>query len=225
MTEKFVIKICGIKSAQDVDACVRCSVSAVGLNFYPTSPRYVSVDQAKELCSRLGENIRAIGIFVRPTKQQLQTTVGRVGLDAAQIHGADEAYLKTLEPTSVPIWLAHGIATPDDVQLAKEHVQLCRTRKMTIGALLVDAKSEGVHGGSGKTIPWDVLKDIAWDLPLILSGGLTPENVADAICQVKPQGVDVASGVESPPGVKDAAKIEAFVAAAKSVFETQAKSG
>jgi phosphoribosylanthranilate isomerase len=219
MIEKFVIKICGINSVQDVDACVRCNVSAVGLNFYPSSPRYVSVEQAKELRSHLGKSNQAIGVFVRPTMRQLQTTVDRVGLDAIQIHGADEAYLKTLKPISVPIWLAHGVATSDDVRRAKEYVQLCRDRKMMIGALLLDAKSEDVHGGSGKTLPWDVLKDIAWDLPLILSGGLTPENVADAIGQVKPQGVDVASGVESAPGGKDAAKIEAFVAAARSAFE------
>jgi phosphoribosylanthranilate isomerase len=218
MTAEPIIKICGIKSIADVNACLRCGVTAVGLNFYSASPRYVSMDQAIELRDRLHQDIPAIGVFVRPTDQELRLAIERVRLDAVQIHGADETYLQALQPLAVPLWLVQGIATVDDVQRLREYARLCQSRKINVGALLVDAKSGEVHGGSGKTLPWDVLQNTDWDLPLILSGGLTPENVADGIHQIKPRGVDVASGVESAPGVKDAAKIEAFVAAAKRAF-------
>lgn len=219
MATERVIKICGIKSIADVNTCLRCGVTAVGLNFYSASPRYVSMDQAIQLRDNLRQDIQALGVFVRPIDQELRLAIERVRLDAVQIHGADETYLRALQPLAVPVWLVQGIATADDVQRLKDYARLCESRKINVGALLVDAKSEDVHGGSGKTLPWDVLQNTDWDAPLILSGGLTPENVAEAIRQVKPQGVDVASGVESAPGVKDAAKIEAFVAAARNAFK------
>jgi phosphoribosylanthranilate isomerase len=112
MTTSPLIKICGLTRAGDVDVCAAAGVDAVGLNFYPSSPRYLDVSRAEELRGRLPSSIRAVGVFVRPDPEELIRTVTRLRIDVVQLHGADEAYLSSLSPLPVPLWLALGVRRP-----------------------------------------------------------------------------------------------------------------
>jgi len=190
----------------------------VGLNFYPPSPRAISVETAKQLRKRLTGNMQVVGVFVRPTVEQLQRTVQEVGLDVVQLHGTDDVYWRDFVPPPVPLWLAQGIDSTADVDQLKTQVKLCRAMNVTVSALLVDAKISGKHGGTGQLAHWHLLQETTWDLPVILAGGLDTGNVRLAIDQVKPSGVDVASGVESSPGVKDGTKVAQFVRNARSAY-------
>lgn len=213
-----IIKICGLTTESCVECCLAAGVETVGLNFYPPSPRAVSVETAKQLRKRLTTPMQVVGVFVRPTPQELLRTVQEVALDVVQLHGTDDAYWRDFTPPPVPLWLAQGIESIADVEQLKIQVKLCRAMNVTVSALLVDAKIKGKHGGSGQLAPWHLLQETTWDLPVILAGGLEPGNVQMAIEQVRPYGVDVASGVESSPGVKDSTKVAQFVRNARSAY-------
>lgn len=215
-----MIKICGLTTDGCVDCCLTESVDAVGLNFYPPSPRYLSIEQAKRLRGRLSFPMQVVGVFVRPTVEELKRTVQEVKLDVVQLHGTDETYWHQFSPPPVPLWLAQGIDSLADVEKLKTQVRLCKAMNITVSAVLVDAKGDGPQGGTGLTAPWHLLQETTWDLPIILAGGLAPGNVRQAIEQVRPTGVDVASGVESSPGVKDAMKVSQFVRNARSALRT-----
>jgi phosphoribosylanthranilate isomerase len=215
-----VIKICGLTTESCIDRCLVEGVDAIGFNFYPQSPRYLTLEQAKHLRGHVSSPIQVIGVFVRPTAEELHRTVKEVKLDVVQIHGTDESYWHTFTPPPVPIWLAQGISSLADVARLKMQVKLCRAMNVTVSALLIDAKVANMEGGTGQLAPWHLLQETTWDLPIILAGGLTPGNVRQAIEQVHPNGVDVASGVESSPGVKDPVKVSQFVRDARSAFRS-----
>jgi phosphoribosylanthranilate isomerase len=195
------IKICGITRGQDAVTAAELGAHAVGLMFYEDSPRFVSVDQANKVIGVLPPFVTRVGVFVNPVEQQVQTILGALRLDLLQFHGD--------EP---PQFCARfGIPYIKAVRVRKGMDLLqYASRYHDAKGLLLDAHSERAYGGTGEAFNWSLIPGNL-PLPIILSGGLNAANVARAIRQVRPWAVDVSSGVESAKGIKDAAKIAAFV--------------
>ena len=195
------IKICGIKTIPDALAAVNAGADLIGFNFYPKSPRYVEVGMVRNIMSvmrRLGR-VTCVGVFVNASVGEILATMDTLGLNLAQLHGDETPeMLKVLHGQAFKAF--RGI--PENID---------GFERQGAPAFLVDAAVKGFYGGSGVTADWSAAAELAKKYPLLLAGGLTPENVADAVRQVKPWGVDVASGVESAPGEKDAAKMIQFV--------------
>ncbi|MFO0812694.1 MAG: phosphoribosylanthranilate isomerase [Gemmatales bacterium] len=221
---KPIIKICGLTTDACVDACLAAGVETVGLNFYPGSPRCVTLEQAEALRARLPRPIVVVGVFVKPDSALVHEAVERVQLDVVQLHGTDLEYWRQFQPPTVPLWLAHGIASTDDIQQLKLQLKVCKAMNLAVTAALVDAKVAGQHGGTGERAPWSLLQQTYWNVPLILAGGLRPNNVREAIQQVQPAGVDVASGVEGTKARKDATLVYQFMNQARSAYHQLATS-
>ena len=200
------IKICGLTRAEDVQAAVAAGVDAIGLVFYPDSPRHVSIEQAAALCRHIPPFVTIVGLFVNASRAEVHRVVEAVPLNLLQFHG-DET-VDQCEGFGLP-YLRVARVRPG-VDLLEFAAQFPSAR-----ALLLDTWTP-VYGGSGESFDWSLVP-AACPLPVILSGGLSPDNVADAIRQVQPAAVDVSSGVESAKGIKDAAKIRAFVSAVRGV--------
>lgn len=201
------IKICGVTTTADVAAAAKLGVEAVGFNFYPKSPRCVTPDQARELVRHLGPTAAPVGVFVTTDWQWVTATAAEVGLRAVQTYSDQPPANGFGASTHIPAFRVKDAA---DLEHIKQFVAACRP-----SAVLVDSFVAGEMGGTGHRAPWEMLVGFDPGVPLILAGGLTPDNVADAIRLVRPWGVDVASGVESSPGVKDHGKLRAFVQAVR----------
>jgi phosphoribosylanthranilate isomerase len=201
------IKICGIKTLDDALAAIDLGADLIGFNFYPKSPRYVEVGVCRGIMSKVRTigRVTCVGVFVNATVDEIHATMDTCGLSLAQLHGDETVeFMETLEEKSFKAF--RGI--PESVDgFAGDDAP----------AFLIDASVKGTYGGSGITADWNGATELAKKYPLLLAGGLTPENVAEAVGRVKPWGVDVASGVESAPGEKDARKMKAFVRAVRSV--------
>lgn len=201
------IKICGVTTPADAAAAADLGVEFIGLNFYPKSPRCVTPAQARELVRHLGPAATPVGVFVTTDWQWVTATAADVGLRAVQTY-SDQPPAGSFEmSTHVPAFRVKDAA---DLEHIKQFVAACRP-----SAVLVDSFVAGEMGGTGHRAPWELLVGFNPGVPFILAGGLTPDNVADAVRLVRPWGVDVASGVESAPGVKDHGKLRAFVQAAR----------
>ena len=201
------IKICGIKTINDALAAVDAGADLIGFNFYPKSPRYVDVGMCRNIMSVLRRygRVTCVGVFVNASVAEILATMDTLGLNLAQLHGDESSeMIKALIGKGFKAF--RGIPESVDGFARSESP-----------AFLVDASVKGLYGGSGVTADWSGAAELAKKYPLLLAGGLTPENVAEAVKQVKPWGVDVASGVESAPGEKDARKMKAFVSAVRSV--------
>ena len=194
------VKICGITRVQDVQAVVNSGAHAIGLLFYEKSPRYVSVQQAVQLAQAIPPFVTVVGLFVNAEADFVRMVLQQVPLGLLQFHGDEtpEFCRQFGQPYIKAIRVKAGV---DLLQ--------CAARFSSARALLLDAHVEGVEGGTGKTFDWTLIPKLP--LPVILSGGLHPANVADAIKQVRPYAVDVSSGVEAAKGIKDAVKITAFI--------------
>lgn len=217
----FRIKICGVTRLEDIDAIHAAGADAVGINLVPASPRCVTAQTACALAARA----RALGIYVvivamDPSAQELAALAETIRPDAIQLHGhelpalladSDGHPLSKMPIVKALSWTGRA----EEAALAR--AWQARATHAPV-SLLVDAYAPGVGGGTGKIARWDLLKPRPSELtgiPLLLAGGLTPVNVAEAIATTDCEGVDTASGVESSPGIKDAQRIEAFVAAAR----------
>jgi len=202
------IKICGIKTVDDALAAVDAGADLIGFNFYPKSPRYVEVGHCRGIMSTVRKygHVKFVGVFVNATVAEINATMETCGLSLAQLHG-DETPEMMNELDGKAFKAFRGIST--DFETDK------RIRTDGAPAFLIDAAVKGLYGGSGVTADWNEVTKLAKKYPLLLAGGLTPENVADAVRQVNPWGVDVASGVESAPGEKDSRKMKAFVKAVR----------
>jgi phosphoribosylanthranilate isomerase len=195
------IKICGITRAEDLRAAVESGVDALGLVFYEASPRNVSIPQAVHLARSMPPFVNLVGLFVNSGIEEVQTVLRHVPLDTLQFHGEEtpEFCAQFGKPYLKAIRVKAGV---DLLQCASDF--------SSAQGLLLDAHVEGIQGGTGVTFDWTLIP-AALPLPVILSGGLDAANVAAAIKQVRPYAVDVSSGVEASKGIKDAAKIAAFI--------------
>ena len=202
------IKICGIKTVTDAIAAMDAGADLIGFNFYPKSPRFVEVGMCRNIMSVVRQDGRAksVGVFVNASVGEILATMETLGLNLAQLHG-DETVEMLNQLDGKGFKAFRGI--PERV---------AGYVRSEAPAFLVDASVKGVYGGSGVTADWDGAAELARKYPLLLAGGLTPENVAEAVRRVQPWGVDVASGVESAPGEKDARKMKAFVRAVRSAI-------
>jgi phosphoribosylanthranilate isomerase len=201
------VKICGITNAPDAQAVVAAGADAIGFIFYEKSPRYVLVPTAAEIAKHLPSSIMRVGLFVNAPEGLVQRAITGCGLTMLQFHGDETpAYCARFSLMTMKAFRVHGRETLAEIPQYKTNFYL------------LDAFSSTTLGGTGEKFNWDLaIEAQKFGKPIFLAGGLTPENVAGAIRQVRPYGVDVSSGVESAPGKKDHAKVKAFVTAAKSV--------
>jgi phosphoribosylanthranilate isomerase len=193
------VKICGITRAQDAELAVGLGAHALGFVFWPNSPRSVDRNVAKAIAAAVPNHVKKVGVFVDQPALEIARTMDDVGLDIAQLHGNETAdFCRRVGRTVIK-----AIALPDNggIDFAAFDPDVL---------LLVDAHDTERRGGTGKTVNWDTARDIAATRPTILAGGLNAANVKLAIRSVRPYGIDVSSGVESSPGVKDATRLRSF---------------
>lgn len=201
------VKICGITNEDDARAAVDAGADALGFVFYPDSPRYILPQAAGRIARSLPPFVSTVGLFVNEAPEKINRSMEDVGLRVAQLHGD--------EPASVcmrirwPVVKAVRVACEED---------LCEMASYRVSAFLLDARVQGLYGGTGKALPWDVAVKAKRYGRIMLAGGLTPENVAEAVRNVRPYGVDVSTGVEASPGRKDHRKVARFIREAKSAI-------
>lgn len=204
-SEPRYVKICGITRLEDALLCVEAGASAIGLNFVPTSKRRVDESVARAIVEAVTGKIETVGVVADLPAAEMLRLRAEVGLDWLQLHGNEpEAVLVEMLPRA---FKAVRIGDAEEARLAEA---------LPGDRLLADAKAEGGElGGTGAHLDWFLVRRLAEDRVLILAGGLTPATVAQAVQLVRPWGVDVASGVESAPGIKDPDKVRAFIEAAR----------
>ena len=196
-------KICGITRLEDALAAVEYGADAIGLVFYKPSPRYVSIKQAATISAALPPFVSVVALFVDPTQGEVNAVLSRVRIDVLQFHGEESEV--ACAQYSLPYLKVIRVKT--DTNLI-QYAQAYGTAK----ALLLDTYSEHAVGGTGQVFDWSLIPNNL-PVPIILAGGLTPENVSEAVKQVKPYAVDVSGGVETSKGIKNSVKIAAFMAA------------
>jgi phosphoribosylanthranilate isomerase len=218
------IKICGIKTLNDARAAIKAGADYLGFNFYPKSVRFIEKQACAEIASVLRREhpqVKLVGVFVNSAMEDIKEIVQTCKLDLAQLHGDEPPeMISALNGLAFKaIRLSAEISVDPFLQSATPSVSIREsvTKSVDKPMLLVDASVKGVYGGSGVTADWNGAAELAKKYPLLLAGGLTPENVAEAVRRVKPWGVDVASGVESAPGEKDAGLMVEFVKEVKRI--------
>jgi phosphoribosylanthranilate isomerase len=201
------VKICGITSVEDALGAVDAGADALGLMFYASSPRCVTLERAAKIIRELPPFVARVGVFVDPTEDEVRRAIADCGIDTLQFHGEEPPEfcrrfgLKTIK--------AFRIRDRESLQASAAYPDQ---------AWLLDSFVAGKPGGTGERFNWDIAREATQrSRRVILAGGLTPENAADAVREVRPYALDVSSGVESAPGRKDVAKVRAFIAAAKAV--------
>ncbi len=200
------IKICGLTRAEDMQVAIEAGADALGLVFYPPSPRFIDPEQAVRLAGMAPPFVSVVGLFVNAEARQVSELLAAVPIHLLQFHGdEDEAYCRQFgRPYIKAARMRPGL---DLLQYAASFP--------SAQAILVDAFVEG-YGGGGKSFDWNLIPN-SMSKPLVLSGGLDADNVGEAIRRVRPAAVDVSSGVEAAKGIKDADKIRSFIAAARAV--------
>jgi len=199
------VKICGITSLEDAQAAVDAGVDALGFVFYPPSPRYVTPEQAAQIIQRLPPFVTTVGLFVDVALDTVNETAARCGLDRIQLHGRETP--EFCRQVTRPVIKAFRI---------KNAESLVHLPGYRVSAYLLDAYVKGgLPGGTGASFAWKLAAQARPYGPVILAGGLTPENVEAAIVQTRPYGVDVSTGVEHAPGIKDHQRVREFIARAK----------
>ncbi|MBC9245874.1 phosphoribosylanthranilate isomerase [Paracoccus sp. 11-3] len=206
------VKICGLSDPASIEAAVKAGATYLGFVFFPKSPRAVTPEQAAALMAAVPVGIAKVGLFVNPSDEQLTTTLAVAPLDVIQLHGQEsvDRVAQVKELTGLPVMKAIGISGPEDLPALIDY-------GLVADMLLVDAKAPKdaiLPGGNGLVFDWRLLVGRKWLRPWLLAGGLTPSNVAEAIRLTGARGVDVSSGVESEPGIKDANLIRSFISAA-----------
>ena len=203
------VKICGITNLEDARHAVECGADALGFNFYKKSPRYITAKTAAAIIARLPDGVEMIGVFVNEEIDRTIDTAGIAGLDAIQLHGDEtpEFVSEIAAKTGLAVIKALRVSPTFDIS---------DVAKYETDAILLDAFSVNQHGGTGKVFDWEIARAISeTGRKLYLAGGLSTENVADAIMAVRPYAVDASSLLEISPGRKDHDKVAAFIAAAK----------
>ncbi len=216
-TAVMKVKICGVTSVAGALICAEAGADLIGLNFYPRSPRFLSRDRAREIASTLRarpDTPILVGVFVNETAGAMKAMLDEYGLDLAQLSGdeSDDVLAAMGERGFKAIRIRQPPIPPRSLRQPQGATGTIATSDQLV---LLDAHAAGQYGGTGKTADWQAAAELAKHCRLLLAGGLTPENVAAAVERVRPWGVDVASGVESAPGVKDRAKVIQFIREAK----------
>jgi phosphoribosylanthranilate isomerase len=204
------VKICGITRPEDAELAASLGAWAIGFNFWPGSKRWCDPAVAAGIARALRRRVEPVGVFVNPSLDEVVRLTENVGLTHVQLHGDEgPAFCAAVaQRTGARVIKALRVESGADIRdAARFHTDFH----------LLDAAAGKAYGGTGRTWDWALVAQRHSLVPVILSGGLTPENVADGIAAVHPWGVDVASGVEAEPGIKDPAKVEAFIAAASGV--------
>ena len=196
----MLVKICGITRAEDAEAAVERGAHALGFVFWPDSPRFIDPDRARAIVSRLPPFVTPVGVFVNQSSEYVNSVAALVGLGAVQLHGDERPPYVAAMTRPVIKAIAFGAAGDvDEVDAWPRRV-----------TLLFDVHDPVRRGGTGRTVDWKLASSVAARRPVVLAGGLTPENVGDAIACVKPFGIDISSGVEASPGIKDHARLRAL---------------
>jgi phosphoribosylanthranilate isomerase len=204
------VKICGLMTPQDAAAAIEFGADALGFNFFPGSKRYLRMEAAGEWIASLPGNVEKVAILVNPSWEEAKVAAATAGITALQLHGMETPeFCRRLMDNGIRFEKALPVTGPDS---------LANMPDFFTPTVLLDSGGAGEFGGSGRTFPWEIARDFVLSHPhlrVILAGGLTPENVVEAVASVQPFGVDVTSGVESSPGRKDHARLRDFIAAAR----------
>ena len=207
------VKICGLRTAESVAAACSAGSAYLGFNFFERSPRSVTIAEARDLAVDVPLGVAKVALVVDAPDEKLDRIVAEVPLDMLQLHGSEspDRVRNLRERHGLPVMKVVGVASADDLDKLDLYAQVA-------DQILVDAKPPKdavLPGGNGLTFDWRLISARRWPVPWMLAGGLTPENVAEAIALTGARQVDVASGVETSPGVKDPGRMKAFVAAAR----------
>ncbi len=214
MSVKVQVKVCGLTDPQSVTDAARLGARYVGFNFFPPSPRFLTHALARDLALLVPEGVAKVGLVVDASDDALDALISAVPLDMVQLHGSENParVAEVKARYGLPVIKAVGVADADDLAVLDTYLTVA-------DQILVDAKPPKgavLPGGNGLAFDWRLIAGRRWADPWLLAGGLTPENVAEAVRLTGAQQVDVASGVESAPGVKDPARMDAFIQAAQS---------
>ena len=199
------VKICGITTRDDAEVAVEAGADALGFNFYRESPRYIRPDAAARIIAGLPPFVLPVGVFVNKSPQAIERLAREIGFRAVQLHG-DESPTTIALLAPLPVIKAFQVG-PD--------FRAARLRRFAADAFLLDGFRDERRGGTGRAFDWSVARRAGRYGPVIVAGGLTPENVERAIAEARPYAVDVASGVERAPGKKNHHAVRAFIAAVR----------
>jgi phosphoribosylanthranilate isomerase len=206
------VKICGITQLEDAQAAAEAGAAFVGFVLWPGSPRHVPLARVRRFVAELPASVLPVGVFVDPTAAEIDDAA-RAGIQLAQVHGTSAQWQDGLQ-TGVTIVRAVHLG-PGDGEIVPP---------WPAGKILLDADDPVKHGGTGRTIDWSRARVVAQQRQVFLAGGLTPFNVAQAVSEVRPFAVDVSSGVEKSPGIKDVPKLRAFIQAVKATDDSHGRS-
>ena len=198
------VKVCGTTRLKDALLAVDCGADAIGFIFYRKSPRAVAARTAKEICSKLPPFVNRVGVFVNETAEKINRIVAQCGLDAVQLHGDESpAFCRKIKCRVIK------------VVRVKDAASLKELSRYAVDAFLLDTYEKDQWGGTGKVFDWELAGRAKKYGPVIIAGGLNSRNVKAAIKKVRPYGVDVSSGVEESPGIKDPKKVKSFLKAVR----------
>ena len=208
LTERFMVKvkICGITNIEDALHAARCGADALGFVFFAGSPRCIEPETARSIIAALPPFVTSVGLFVNERPERIEETAAFCGLDLLQLHGDEPPAACRIPGRRVTKALR-----------VRDEQSLVQAADYDVAGLLLDAWVPGAFGGTGRSFNWQLAARLARQCPVILAGGLTPRNVAEAVRTVRPWAVDVSSGVEASPGKKDPEKVAAFIRKAKAV--------
>jgi phosphoribosylanthranilate isomerase len=209
----MMVKVCGITCSEDARIAVACGAGAIGFVFWPGSPRFVDPYRARRIAAGLPPFVAAVGVFVNQSAEYVNGVAALVGLAAVQLHGDEGAEMATA--------VRRPVIKAIPCEERARHLAAAWPAQVT---LLLDAYDPSRRGGTGRTVDWEWAAELATARRVVLSGGLTPDNVAAAVASVKPFGVDVSSGVEISPGVKDPRRVKAFFEALHDSTQSPARS-
>ena len=200
------IKICGITNLDDAMAAAELGTDALGFNFYPESPRYITPEKAAEIIYQLPPLIMTVGIFVNESEERVRDIESQTGIQVLQFHGDESPeYCERFERRVIKAFRV------------KDRESLHSILHYKVSAILLDSHTDGLRGGTGVPFDWGLARDAAVSRRVILAGGLTADNVGEAIKRVRPYGVDVAGGVEKEKGIKDFGTMKKFIAEVRKV--------